>query len=201
MRQKLANPGTRFLFIAFLLVSLSGCVIPIHFTKSDDVDDQEETDSILVVGYVDDNEAPFTMEWGEIKQVRPSIDEPYKELRSNEKGLFYLENLPVGSYQLIELGGPDKGFMSGDTWRWGFAGSANEKGFERIELKAKKPGIYYLGSYKIDLVKDGGLFGSDKYETMPIDQPNEKEVLKQLLPHTEGTKWERIVKQRISELK
>jgi len=199
MNYNLPQSAMKFLSVLLLAVSMSGCAI--HFTKSEDVDDQEKRDSILVVGYVDDSEAPFTMEWGEIKQVRPAIDEPYQELRSNGEGLFYLENLPVGSYQLVELGGPDKGFMSQDTWTWGFAGSANEEGFERVELKAKQPGIYYLGSYKIDLVKEGGLFSTDKYETIALEEPSEKTVLMKLLPVTSGTKWHDIVKQRIRQLK
>lgn len=187
------------LSIILLVIGLNGCGI--HFTKSSDVDDQEEKNSILVFGFLDDSEAPFTMEWGEIKQVRPAIDEPYQELRSNSKGLFYLENLPVGSYQLAELGGPDKGFLSSDEWTWGFSTLNNKPGFERTQLRARKPGVYFLGAYKIDLVKEGGMFSFDKYETMPVKRPTEKEALKQLLPHTKGTRWERIVRNRIKQLK
>lgn len=199
MNHNLPASAMKLLCVLLLAISMSGCVI--HLTKGEDVDDQEKSDSILVVGYVDDSEAPFTMEWGEIKQVRPAIDEPYKELRSNGEGLFYLENLPVGSYQLVELGGPDKGFMSQDTWTWGFAGSANEEGFERVEMRAEQPGIYYLGSYKIDLVKEGGFFSTDKYETIALEELSEKDVLMKLLPVTGGTKWHDIVEQRIRQLK
>lgn len=198
MHDKLASSVIKYLVTALMALSLGGCVI--HFSKSKSIDDQEEPDSIMVVGYVDDSEAPFTMKWGEIKQVRPAIDEPYLELRSNNEGLFYLENLPVGSYQLEELGGPDKGFLSQDTWVWRFGDLRGDKGFERMELKAGKPGIYFLGSYKIDLVKKGGLFSADKYETIALDKPAEKKVLQKLLPITKGTRWEKVVRSRISQL-
>lgn len=198
MFYKQAVSAGRYLMLAFLAVSMSGCVI--HFSKSKSIDDQEEPNSIMVVGYLDDSEAPFTMKWGEIKQVRPVIDEPYQELRSNNEGLFYLENLPVGSYQLEELGGPDKGFLSQDTWAWGFGDVRGDKGFERTELRASKPGIYFLGSYKIDMVKKGGLFSMDKYETLAVAQPTEKQVLQKLLPITKGTRWESVVRKRIRQL-
>lgn len=195
------NTQTFLRAIVLILASLylTGCSY--MFTKSEDLDDQETKDSILVYGYIDDSEAPFVVKEGYIKQVRPAIDEPYLELRCDDDGLFYLENLPVGSYKLINLEGPDRNILSRTLWETGFPEPSRDPKFKRTELRAKKPGLYYLGAYKLDLVKEGGFFSSDKYEMVVIEQPSERDVLAKLQVHAKGTRWESAIKQRISRLK
>ena len=167
------------LLILLLVTILSGCTIYIHVTKSKYMDEQEKRNSILVFGYFDDSEAPFNMGWGDIKQIRPATDEPYKELRSNGKGLFYLENLPTGSYKLISLDGREKGMLSTQPWTVSFPDPSEDSDFKRTELRAKKPGVYFLGAYKLKLVKKGGfLIGRDKFETMALKKPTEKKLIK-----------------------
>lgn len=187
------------LFITvFLIFSLASCTF--YLSKSKYLDDQEEKDSILIFGYLNDEEAPFTMKWGDVKQVRPLSDEPYKELRSNNEGLFYLENLPIGLYKVSTLSGPEKG-LSESYWDWTMPSPSDDKAFKRLEFKASKPGLYFVGSYKIDKVKDGGLFGTDKYETIATKEVSEKQALQKLLAYADGTKWKKIIQKRIKQLK
>lgn len=182
-----------------LILPLTGCSF--YFSKSAYMDDQDSDDSILVFGYLDDSEAPFVMKEAELRQVRPTTDEPIKEVRSNSEGLFYLENLPVGSYRLVSFNGPDRGLLSDGYWQWSITDKYGKKGFERAEFRARVPGLYYIGAYKIDKVKEGGLFSLAKYETVGIKGPSEKELLKKMLEYAEGTKWERRIAQRIAQLK
>jgi len=190
--------SSKLLLTILLIIGLASCTF--YFSKSKYMDDQEDRNSILIFGYLDDSEAPFTMEWGDMKQVRPTTDEPYKELRSNNEGLFYLENLPAGLYKINSVSGPEKG-LSNSHWDWGLPEPHDDAAFKRLELTAKKPGIYFVGSYKIKKVKDGGLFGIDKYETIATKRPSEKQVLKQLITYAKDTKWENAIKQRIKRLK
>ncbi len=189
------------LFMLLLISVLSGCS-SFHFAKSKNVSDQDDANSVLVFGYMDDTDAPFVAKWGYLKQVRPIIDEPLLEVRTNNKGMFYLENLPaVGSYTMESLGGPAKGFLADATWTWNFPDINKNPEFKRLQFKTTEPGLYYMGSYKIVLVKKGGIFGVNKYETVVSNTPSEKEALQKLLQHTKGTKWENIIAKRISSLK
>lgn len=190
---------TSKLFISlFLIFALASCTF--YLSKSASMDDQEEKDSILIYGYLNDKEAPFTMKWGEVKQVRPVSDEPYKELRSDNNGMFYLENLPTGLYKINTLSGPEKG-LSQSYWNWEMPSPSDDKSFARLEMKAKKPGLYFVGSYKIKKVKDGGLFSVDKYETVATKEVSEKQALQKLIKYASGTKWKKIIERRIKKLK
>ena len=189
----------KYLLISSIVTVLAGCSF--MFTKSSYMDEQEDKNSILIFTYIDDSETPFTIKEGDIKQVRPASSEPYKELRSNNNGLVYLENLPTGLYKMISVSGPDNNILSDTTWTTTLPEPSDDPTFKRMELIAKKPGLYFLGSYKIDKVKDGGFFGNDRFETIAINNPSEKEVLEQLVEYAKDTRWEGIIKRRIRELK
>jgi len=186
--------------VLLLVVALAGCNIYIKFTKSKYIDEMENNKSILVYGYFDDTDAPYDMEYGEIKQFRPATDEPYHELRSNKNKLFYLENLPVGSYKLMSVNGSEKG-ISTHPWETSFPDPSNKPEFKRVQVKAKKSGLYYLGSYKLKLIRSGGFFGIDKFEFQVLKNPSEKKVLKKLLKYAKGTKWSKLIRKRIKQLK
>ena len=183
---------------ATLIFALAGCTI--FVTKSSDMDEQESKNSILIFGYLNDKDAPFTMKWGDVKQVRPATDEPIKDFRSNNEGLFYLENLPLGSYKIMTLGGPEKG-LSNSFYDWDLPQTRDDAAFKRMEIRAKKPGLYFVGSYRITKLKDGGLFGTDKYETVATKEVSEKKALKKLLTYAGGTKWQKIIEKRLKQLK
>lgn len=191
--------SSRLFMTALLVFVLAGCTI--FITKSRSMDEQETKNSILIYGYMNDKGAPFNMEWGDIRQVRPASDEPMKDFRSNGKGLFYLENLPVGSYKILNVGGPEKAMMPQLYYEWDFPTAREDADFKRMELKAKKPGLYFMGSYRITKIKDGGFFGTDKYETVATKEVSEKQALQMLIKNAEGTKWKNIIQKRIKQLK
>lgn len=62
------------LLVIFLVMFVSGCTLYIHFTISKYLDEMKDKHSILVFGYFDDTDAPYDMEYGEIKQFRPEYD-------------------------------------------------------------------------------------------------------------------------------
>lgn len=166
------------------------------------MDEQEDKNSIIIFGYINDKNAPFNMEWGDVKQIRPKTDEPVKDFRSNNEGLFYLENLPLGSYEITSVGGPEKGLLPNAYYEWDMPQNSDDKAFrKRMQIRAEKPGVYYVGSYKINKLKDGGFFGTDKYETVITKEVSEKQALKKLLTYADGTKWKNIIRKRIKRLK
>jgi len=191
----------KFITLVIMVISLSACGVHIKIRKSEQLEEQTQNNSILVVGYFDDSEAQFNLGWGFIKQIKPATSEAYKELRANDDGLFYLEDLPVGSYKLATLRGREKGLLSTQPWVMRLPEPSRDKAFKLTELRANNPGVYFLGSYKLKLVHKGGFFGSDKHETVALSTPTEKDVLKKLLKHSLGTKWEKIIKTKIDKLK
>ena len=184
--------------VVIMTMATSGCSY--MFAKGSSIDEQESNKSILVYGYVDNSEAPFNIKSGDLKQVRPASSEPYKEVRTKD-GLIYLENLPLGSYKMIGVEGTDKNILSSTLWTSTFPEPSRNPDFKRLEFRAKKPGLYYMGSYKLDLVKEGGLFSVDKYEMIATKSPTEKQVLKKLVKYAKGTRWEKLINERIRKLK
>lgn len=185
-----------FIVIA-LALSTSSCLI--FWTKTGNAENPENNNSILVYGYLDDSAAPFSFRWGQLHQVLPRTDEPFLDVKLNKQGLFYLENLPVGSYSIESLGGPE-GFFSNTTWTWHFPSPSQRPEFKLTELRATKPGLYFMGAYRIYESKKGGFFSVSEYSSAAVDKPSELEVLQQLREKTRDSKWDRLVEARISEL-
>jgi len=191
---------TRFLkilIVVTLALSTSSCLI--FWTKTGDAKDPVNNNSILVYGYLDDSAAPFSFRWGQLHQVLPRTDEPFLDIKLNKKGLFYLENLPVGSYSIESLGGPE-GFFSNSSWTWRFPNPSQHPEFKLTELRAGKPGIYFMGAYRIYESKHGGFFSSAEYSSASVDHPSELEILQQLREKTRDSKWDHLVVARINEL-
>lgn len=186
--------------VTLLIFALVSCTI--FITKSKHMDEMEDKNSVLIFGYFNDKAAPFIMSWGEVKQVRPKTDEPVKDFRSNEKGLFYLENLPKGSYEVLSVGGPEKGLSRSYYDGWSMPLDRDDKAFvKRMQIRAKKPGLYFVGSYTVNKLKDGGMFGSDKYEMVMTKEVSEKQALKKLLVYADKTKWKSVIQKRLKRLK
>ena len=101
---------------------------------------------------------------------------------------------------MTTLSGPEKG-LSQNYWDWTMPSPSDDKAFKRMELKASKPGLYFVGSYKINKIKDGGLFGVDKYETVATKDVSEKQALQKLVKYADGTKWEGLIKKRMAQIK
>ncbi len=147
----------------------------------------------LVFGYLDMDEAPSKLDWVDMKQVHPKIDKPYYHMRL-DKGLFYFENVPSGSFQLSGFGG-NGGFFSNAFYKYDIPSQTSEN----ARLIIKNPGIYYMGTFKFKKVKTG-FFEKKKFDLEMVNSPGEKELLRQLLPYTEGTQWEKHIQKRLKVL-
>lgn len=188
----------KVVLIIALALSTSSCLI--FWTKTGNAEDPVNKNSILVYGYLDDSAAPFNFRWGQLHQVLPRTDEPFHDIKLNKQGLFYLENLPVGSYSIESLGGPE-GFFSDTSWTWRFPNPSQYPEFKLSELRASKPGLHFMGAYKIYESKKGGFFSVTEYSSAAVEKPSELEILQQLREKTRDSKWDHLVVARINELK
>src|SRR5579872_3008902 len=111
------------------------------------MEDPKDPDASLVYGYIDMTDGPCWLEWFNMHQIQPKVEKPYVNFRIDE-GVFYAEYVPPGSFQLHELGGSGT-FPHGNT-SYNFMFPKQGQG-----LRIEKPGLYYLGSFKM---KDIGNF-------------------------------------------
>lgn len=193
--------GLRLTRIACLLsvVLLTSCTYAFSFTPSRNIDGDVKQKSILLFGYIDTQEADIDLEWAMVRQYRPATKKPFKLMRTDGKGLVYLENLPTGSFRLESFGGREWSGINRVHRTWELPNQNPE--FEYMEVRALAPGIYFVGAYKVHLVKKGFWFIPDKTRLLPITELTEKKLLKQLSQITKGTKWHAIVRKKISRLK
>jgi hypothetical protein len=147
----------------------------------------------LVFGYMDMNDAPTGLTYATVKQYKPKPkdDKPYW-YASTVDGIFWFEQLLPGSYQLVYFGGHS-------WWRnakYDYYMPEFKKNDTAVVIK--KPGIYFLGSYKY---KDAGSFFNPKFEVEKMNRPTELELLTKLLPYSSGTQWEAMIKKRMEQLR
>ena len=156
---------------------------------SQQMENPKDPDASLICGHIDMKDGPCWLHWFTMKQVLPKVEKPYYNFRIDE-GTFYAEYIPPGSFQLSEFGG-DGSWPS--TTRYTFKFPQQLQG-----LRLEKPGIYYIGSFKMT---DEGSFFKSKYDIELAKTPTEREVLEKLLLRAKGTEWEERLRQRLEELK
>ncbi len=109
--------------------------------------------------------------------------------------MFYSTYLPPGSYQLSHFGG--SGFFAGQ-YRYNVGQQGNE-----TSVRIKKPGIYYIGSYKYKKVKTG-FFSQDQFSIQKVKSPSEADLLKRILDADSDVKnsvWNNRIRARLGQLK
>ncbi len=175
--------------LTFIILTLSsfifiGCAARLY----NPVDDSRA----LVYGYIDMEAAPTELSFITFKQVLPKTSEPFWHGGTDGKGLFWHDQLPPGTYQMVNFGGSS--FWRNANYTY------NMPEFEKNEtaVKIKGPGLHYVGTYKF---KKEGTFFSPKFDLTRSRAPSEKELLEKLLPLSAGTPWEARIKKRIKELK
>lgn len=165
------------------VVALGGCASTKGLSEM-------EADHALVLGYIDMDEAPASrLTAFSLRQVMPKSDKPFWHMRTHD-GVFYLENLPFGSYQLNQFGGPG-GFLSNVSFYW-FDFPRQNEGF-----RITKPGVYYAGSFKY---KKAGTFFRPKFELQTVNSPGEREAIEKILEYSKNTKWEAQLRRRLAQL-
>lgn len=183
------------LFVALAFV-LTACG-PSMYVK-----DMNDSKSSLVFGYIHASKGPMYFHWVQLRRIDAAGNEEYYTTRSNEDGLFYLENVPLGRYEIHRMGrdcmpmGPNvvsNGAGGGVVWSLG-------QGSKATAMQIKRPGVNYLGSFQFTFVEGKGLFSRDTFTFTRANTPSEKELLQTLLPFAKETGWERNIKKRMAEL-
>ena len=155
----------------------------------------------FVFGYIDMDDADPSLDWATFQQLAPVAKEPDIPLRAKE-GIFYLENVAPGSYQMYDFGGRGGGFFAkGRLWASYPVSFPVPRQSGHLRVKVDKPGIYYLGAYKYVSVSGNRLTTNYVYDLEPLKKPTEKEVLERLLPMVQGTQWEARLKEHLRKFK
>ena len=171
-----------------LLAALVACA------SSEPGRDINDPTNSLVFGYIDMDDAPTDVSAAWLVQVAPPSDSPYWSMGIT-KGVFYNSYLPPGSYQLSKLSG--SGFFAGKH-EYSFPRQGNE-----TALRIKKPGIYFLGSYKYKKVSTG-FFSQAKFDITKTKKPTEAEILQRILDEDSDIKnssWGDKIRKRLAQLK
>ena len=162
---------------AALAVLLSACSTNI-------VPKPMEADDSIVLGYIDMADAPTYLHWVEVRQYAPPTKEP-KTYTYTADGAFFEWYFKPGTYAVSSFGG--QGFGA----RYIFS---IPRQMDSMRFKIKKPGIYFLGSYKYASNKSG------EFELDKLKNPTEAEVIKKIMVYVKGTSVEPKLQARLKEL-
>ena len=169
----------------------------------------DNSNNSLVFGYIDMSDAPTKVKGAWLQQLSPPTDSPYWSM-GVKKGLFYNTFIQPGTYQVSSFAG--SGFMAG-AHEYHFS----RQGRNETAVKIKKPGIYFLGSYKYVKVPKGGMFKKAKFSIERIGEPTEIELLHRILEdemkiqkskkykgprkiRIKETNWDQEIRSRLREL-
>jgi hypothetical protein len=189
--------------LAVALWLLSGCAYGFNDHKVLDAEPNQpnSAQASFVFGYIDMEDADPGLNWVTFQQLAPVAKDPDIPGRAKD-GIFYLENIARGSYQVYDFGGRGGGFFAKGKLYFTYPVSfpvPRQSGFLRV--KVEKPGIYFLGSYKYVSVSGNRLTTNYVFDLKPLKTPSEREVLERLLPMVKGTQWEGRLTQRLRSLK
>lgn len=175
----------QFIILLFA-VTLGACQSnsPMRFYDGDD--------HSLIYGFIDMGSAPTKMEWANLVQVEPKIDNPQYDFIVNN-GVIYATNIPQGRFVLWKFGGTGK--FNYSAWSYQFP----YKQFKQLRINTGKPGLYYFGAWKY--VRTGkDLFKQKTFKLVPSNKINEKELLERILNEDNHPSWKKRIQARIAEL-
>jgi len=194
------------IWVAFVVLALMGSPGLADDERPISIDNP---DNSLVFGYVDMSDAPTKVKGAWMEQVAPPTESPYWSM-GIEKGLFYNTFIQPGSYQLSSFAGSS--FVKGN-YEYNFS----RQGQSKARVRIKKPGIYYIGSYKYVTVQKKSMFKRGKFSIERVSEPSEAELLRRILADTmkiqkaknykgpkkikvEDTRWAELIRARLREL-
>ncbi len=161
-----------FLFLFIILFSTSGCSSLKDYIRGN------PEENVFAYGFVQGN--VNSPEWVDLIQVTPK-DQHYTYACWTVNGVFIQGNLRKGAYQLGSFGNS----MEPVDLGWSAPG-----------FHLEKPGAYFLGSFKV--ISKG--FINKEYSLEKIDAPDEAEVLKKAAFFAKGSRWEKILNERLKTL-
>lgn len=148
----------------------------------------------LVYGYIDMKNAPSKVTWVSMKKLKPKTDKPYYSFWVVD-GMFFRNNVPPGTYKFTKFGG-----FSG--WKnTEYTYSFPSQGQGALDRRIRRPGTYYVGSYKYKKIKKKKFFSQDKYDLVPVKSPSEKELLQKMLPYAKNPHWKGMIEKRLAKLR
>ena len=161
-------------FVLILLVSLSGCAV---FQEKITDYDQRST----VYGWLDTKDLkPNHLYAINLYQHRPATDKPYYGMsfvKMDGGYLVYSHIPPNGAFKLDSLHGQNcLLFLCGNTTYSYNLGKQGDIGTVVI----RKPGVYYLGSFKLSDVKTGW-FEPGKFKVEAVKGPTQQAMLERVL--------------------
>ncbi len=186
----------RFLSAALLLAFLAAC--------GGKMVKEGKGQTALLFGHIGMDEAPSGLDWVRLRQMKPKTEEPFWNMRLDE-GLFYCENMPVGSYVLDQFGGGgglklgSVRFFSNTTYYYDVPVQSGKD----FQFRVEKPGLYFTGAFAYKRLASTAerFFGMEtKYDIVKAPGPSEAELLERLLEFTEGTGWHGDVRKRLQAL-
>ena len=173
----------RKLFYACLasVTLLGGCA------SSSPPRDLDDPTNSLYFGYIDMSDAPSGVNAADVEQIAPPTKFPYWK-PGLRKGLFCLSVLPPGSYQVTDFSGGD---MVYDFPRQG----------NPTSVRIRKPGIYFVGSYKY-VPRKTEFFDGATFAIKRANKPTEPGLLRRILPHPDIQKaaWRKTIQSRTTRL-
>ncbi|MDH5766818.1 MAG: hypothetical protein OEZ38_12475 [Gammaproteobacteria bacterium] len=181
---------TLFIILPSILLS-SGCAL---FGTEESVDANDKTLSVIF-GHFNMEEAPSWggIDWVSVKQYKPKVG--YYQAGVDE-GLFWHIGVTNGSIQ-VEQFGRNTRFYSNATYTYNFG----SKGRNETSRIIKKPGVYYLGSYKYVPVESGSFFQPDNFDMKKTKSPSEKELLTLVLKKMQEDSDFSVYKHQIGMIK
>jgi len=178
-----------------LAVLLTGC------SSSPVFRDPQEKNQSLVLAYVDMSDADSEATWLRAKVITKRGVKPtwysFGFVRDDKLGpILHNQYVTPGKIKLDAFGGNATGFFDNAYYQYNFPKQGRGMG----ALTVKKPGIYYMGSFKYIPVETG-FFEKGKFDIKRVNKPTEKEVLQKFLKHVENGKWKKMIQARIKRLK
>ena len=159
--------------MAACVLAAAGCA-----SKGEPIDPKDETMS-MVYGYFDMTDAPSDLRWVSIKKYG---DKPLFYEAGAKEGLFWHVGVAPGSYQVETFGGNGGiPMLTSSPYRYNFG----TRGRNDTAIRIKRPGLYYMGSYKY-VEHKGGFMEADRFEMKSVRAPSEKEILQRLVKAMES---------------
>ena len=184
------------------LLLLPGCtyIASGRETPDSEIGKESSPQSSFVYGFIDMADADPDLDWVIINRVETGKQPKVYPMRTKD-GIFYLENLPQGSYFVVEFGGRATNFFSAGTlvaFRPHYFKVGSD--IKEYRFKIENPGFYYLGSWKYKPLP-GGLFEDDKYDLIRLKEPDRKGLLTKIMEEAKGTPWEAKLRNHLKTVK
>jgi hypothetical protein len=159
-------------------------MLPACATKQ--VSPQASKDHSLLVVHIDLSKAPSY--WRKVAVLCEDRrgGKPWWHMHTDDAGLYYQEGAPVGRCWLTG------GFQGGVVTRIYKLPETPDQNPTTVSIA--RPGVHYMGSFKYQGA------GADEFRLVPTKAVSEREALRRVLPYTEGTPWNGMVRKRLGAL-